>query len=101
MSDKSDNEANTPPEKTTSLEDVKIGLSVKASLNVQKANLMVCGFLVGLAFSFMFYGFNHNDDMWRWLAAIIFLPMFLVVTVNWICVLYSIHAFTCTSMRSR
>lgn len=99
MSDKSDNEANTPPEKTTLMEDVKIGLSVKASLNVQKANLMVYGFLVGLAFSFMFYGFNHTDKMWKWLAANIFLPMFLVMTVNSFCVLYSIYAWTRTSMR--
>merc|ERR1712152_84524 len=53
----------------------------------------------GLAFSFMFYGFNHTDKMWKWLAANIFLPMFLVMTVNSLCVLYSIFAWTRTSMR--
>merc|ERR1711953_28170 len=99
MSDKTDNEANAPAEKTSLMGEVKIGLSAKASLNVQKANMMVCGFLVGLAFSFMFYGFNHTDKMWRWLAANIFLPMFLVMTVNSLCVLYSIYAWTRTSMR--
>merc|ERR1711923_350279 len=99
MSDKSDNEANTPPEKTTSIEEVKIGLSTKASLNVQKVNLIICGFLVGLSFTFMFYGFNQTDKMWRWLAANIFLPMFLVMAVNTSCVLYSIYAWTRTSMR--
>ena len=97
---KSENEANAPAEKTSSLGEVKIGLSPMASLNLQKFNLIACGILACLSYSLMFYGFNHNDEMWRWLAAIIFLPMFLVMTVNWICVLYSIHAFTCTSLRS-
>merc|ERR1711953_937159 len=99
MSDKNDNESNTPPEKTTSIEEVKIGLSVKASLNVQKVNLIICGFLVGLAFCFVFEGFNQTDKMLKWLAANIFLPMFLVMTVNSFCVLYSIYAWTRTSMR--
>merc|ERR1712183_998275 len=92
-------EGNVPAEKTSLMGEVKIGLSAKASLNVQKVNLIICGFLVGLSFSFMFYGFNHTDKMWRWLAANIFLPMFLVMTVNSVCVLYSIYAWTRTSMR--
>merc|ERR1711997_1345828 len=99
MSDKTDNEANAPAEKTSLMGEVKIGLSAKASLNVQKVNLIICGFLLGLSFSFVFYGFNHTDKMWRWLAANIFLPMFLVMTVNCLCVIYSIYAWTRTSMR--
>jgi len=99
MSDKTETEGNVPAEKTSLMGEVKIGLSAKASLNVQKVNLIICGFLVGLSFSFMFYGFNHTDKMWRWLAANIFLPMFLVMTVNSLCVLYSIYAWTRTSMR--
>ena len=100
MSDKTDNEANAPAEKTSLMGEVKIGLSAKASLNVQKVNLIICGFLLGMSFSFVFYGFNHTDKMWRWLAANIFLPMFLVMTVNCLCVIYSIYAWTRTSMRS-
>lgn len=99
MSDKTGNEAGVPEEKTNLTGDIKIGLSAKASLNVQKVNLIICGFLVGLSFTFMFYGFNHTDKMWRWLAANIFLPMFLVMAVNTSCVLYSIYAWTRTSMR--
>merc|ERR1711997_71978 len=99
MSDKTETEGNVPAEKTNLTGDIKIGLSTKASLNVQKVNLIICGFLVGLSFSFMFYGFNHTDKMLRWLAANIFLPMFLVMTVNSLCVLYSIYAWTRTSMR--
>jgi len=79
--------------------DIKIGLSVNASLNVQKVNLITSGFLVCLSFSFMFYGFNHSDKMWRFLAAHIFLPMFLVTIINTFCVLYSIYAWTRTSIR--
>jgi len=97
---KTENEANVPVEKTSSLGEVKIGLSPKASLKVQQVNLIICGILVGLSFSCMFYGFNHDDKMWRWLGANIFLPMFLVMTVNSLCVLYSIYAWTRTSMRS-
>ena len=100
MSDKTQNEANAPAGKTSLMGEVKIGLSAKASLNVQKVNLIICGFLFGMSFSFVFYGFNHTDKMWRWLAANIFLPMFLVMTVNSLCVLYSIYAWTRTSMRS-
>lgn len=99
MSDKTENEANAPAEKTSSLGEVEIGLSAKASLNVQKVNLFICGFLVGLSFSFLFYGFNQSDKMWRWMAAHIFLPMFLVMAANSLCVLYSIYAWTRTSMR--
>merc|ERR1711997_185610 len=99
MSDKTETEGNVPGEKTSLAGEVKIGLSAKASLNVQKVNLIICGFQVGLSFSFMFYGFNHDDKMWRWLGANIFLPMFLVMTVNSLCVLYSIYAWTRTSMR--
>ena len=100
MSDKTGNEAGVPEEKTNLTGDIKIGLSTKASLNVQKVNLIICGFLVGLSFTFMFYGFNHTDKMWRWLATNIFLPMFLVMAVNTSCVLYSIYAWTRTSLRS-
>merc|ERR1711997_543894 len=99
MSDKTETEGNVPAEKTSLMGEVKIGLSAKASLNVQKVNLIICGFLLGMSFSFVFYGFNHTDKMWRWLAANIFLPMFLVMTVNSLCVLYSIYAWTRTSMR--
>jgi len=96
---KTENEANVPVVKTSSLGEIKIGLSPKASLKVQQVNLIICGILVGLSFSCMFYGFNHDDKMWRWLGANIFLPMFLVMTVNSLCVLYSIYAWTRTSMR--
>merc|ERR1711997_353449 len=99
MSDKTGNEAGVPGEKTSLAGEVKIGLSAKASLNVQKVSLVICGFLTGLSFTFVFYGFNHTDKMWRWLGANIFLPMFLVMTVNSLCVLYSIYAWTRTSMR--
>jgi len=95
MSDKTENKAETPAPN----EEIKIGLSVKASLNVQKVNLVILGFLVGLSFSFFFYGFNHSDKMWRFLAANIFLPMFLVSIINLACVLYSIYAWTRTSIR--
>ena len=99
MSEKTGNEADIPAEKTSLAGDVKIGLSAKASLNIQKVNLLICGFLTGLSFAFVFYGFNHTDKMWRWLATNIFLPMFLVMTTNSLCVLYSIYAWTRTSMR--
>merc|ERR1711990_1304699 len=40
---KTENEANVPVEKTSSLGEVRIGLSPKASLKVQQVNLIICG----------------------------------------------------------
>ena len=80
-------------------ENVKIGLSVKASVNVQKVKLIILGFLLGISLSFLTYGSQHPDSMWMFLAVHIFLPMFLVTLVNTFCVLYSIFAWTRTSIR--
>jgi len=95
MSETIDNKENTPDPS----QEIKIGLSVRASLNVQKVNLIIHVSLIALSFSFLFYGFNHSDAMWRFLAAHIFLPLFIVSIINSACVLYSIYAWTQTSMR--
>ena len=95
MSETIDNKENTQDPS----QEIKIGLSVRASLNVQKVNLIIHVSLIALSFSFLFYGFNHSDVMWRFLAAHIFLPLFIVSIINSSCVLYSIYAWTQTSMR--
>ena len=95
MSETIDNKENTQDPS----QEIKIGLSVRASLNVQKVNLIIHVSLIALSFSFLFYGFNHSDVMWRFLAAHIFLPLFIVSIINSACVLYSIYAWTQTSMR--
>jgi len=94
-----DNEKNNITEGGNGDVGLNIGITYRKSLYVQKYNVIVLTILFLIALGLAMYSFSQDNVVWTYVGTHFFIPWIIVTAIQLFCTLYSIFAWTRTSMR--
>ena len=78
---------------------LNIGIPYRKSLYVQKYNVIVLIMFLLIALGLTMYSFSQDSVVWTYVGTHFFIPWIIVIVIQLFCTLYSIFAWTRTSMR--
>merc|ERR1712025_528709 len=78
---------------------LNIGLTYRKSLNIQRYNVIVLTILFLVALGLTMYSFSQDNVGWNYFGTHFFIPWIIVIVIQLLCTLYSIFAWTRTSLR--
>ena len=78
---------------------LNIGITYRKSLNIQRYNVIILTILFLVALGLTMYSFSQDNVGWKYVGTHFFIPWIIVIVIQLLCTLYSILAWTRTSLR--